>query len=304
MEDERKSRELAFNDKIKAEEAENQKRLAAEQKRIEDQKALLEQRQHVVEDSLKHTEETTRLKMAADHERLKADMDAELKKEKERIESERTSLTARNKHLEDSLLSLAESARQTVELERKRVQDELAHGKSAMQDSLALERAALETERKQIKAERSQLDSLRQALEAQRNTSVAAKVDTAPAETQPETESGGMGEFLQAVKAQTSGSSRTFDEITQSLSGKVSRVMAMYERLQKRNAKLSGKMQVTFYVEPSGQVVDLVVSANSTNDKSLENAVLAEFATASFRKLDPSEKRVLVSYPLLFFPRQ
>lgn len=80
--------------------------------------------------------------------------------------------------------------------------------------------------------------------------------------------------------------------------------MKVYSKLQKKDPNLSGRITVSFIIKTSGDITNVKIVSKSIENKKLEQAALAEFSTCKFKKVESDKKPIIMTYPLLFFPRK
>jgi hypothetical protein len=64
-----------------------------------------------------------------------------------------------------------------------------------------------------------------------------------------------------------------------------------------------GKVTLSFKIMPSGKLDDLKIVSNTLKNDKLEKIIFKEFSKCRFKAVDADTKPVLMTYPLLFFPR-
>jgi TonB family protein len=97
-----------------------------------------------------------------------------------------------------------------------------------------------------------------------------------------------------------SHANRSYDAINKIMRRTKRRIIRDFERLLKRNPKISGKISIKFTILPSGTVSNVKIIKSTVNSTELERSVTKWIKRARFPKIADSEGELEVVFPFVF----
>ncbi len=298
---------------MEAYQKEMETRLAEERERIRVQNDSLQMREK------RNAEEADKAlqKIEKERERREKEFKGQLKiKEAEfqkniieiekQVETERRASLKMQKMVEDSIARLGKNTKLLLEEEKKEIDTMLKKERARMTSELSVKNSTMAEERRKLDEEWARLKEERRKLRKEKESIQEKSVPLSRGTENKVVDQyqKDFGDFLESMEGQTQSSSRSFNEITNVLSGTVSNIMKVYTKLQKKDPSLSGRITVNFIILTTGEITNLNISSRTIKSRKLRQSVTNEFQSCKFKKVSPDNKPVLMTYPLLFFPRE